>query len=118
MKRLLIILSALLFSIYSWSDEVKLDIAKRRGLEDDRSEYAIPMVTHDNRILNFYSEKNLDNLTILLKNGYGETIISESISLPAQQVYTIHLGDIENDVYILELKVDGIVYSGYVEIYQ
>lgn len=54
---------------------------------------------------------------VWVKKTTNEIMMSDTVSLVSGQTYTFFLGDIESDVYILEVKINGELYYGYLEIY-
>ena len=54
---------------------------------------------------------------IAIKTVTNEILLSETFSLVAGQTYTTTIGEVESDVYILEVKINGEIYCGYLEIY-
>ena len=62
-------------------------------------------------------KENINELYFEVKTVTGTIITSETISLVAGQTYTTSIGEVESDVYILEVKINGEIYCGYLEIY-
>lgn len=72
---------------------------------------------NEGNIITFTSESIIEVLYFEVKTLTGETVTSETISLVAGQTYTTTIGEVESDVYILEIKINGETYCGYLEIY-
>lgn len=118
MKVLVIILSALLLGSNLWAEERKVELNKNKEFQPNRSEYSIPLsVTQDDNLVNLTSTVNVADVYFTVKTVVGEVVLSDVISLPANQTYTFSLGNVESDVYILEVKINGELYYGYLEIY-
>ena len=116
MKHLVIILSALLLCSNLQAEQKNVELRKKaKGA--NRSETFCPTVTHDGIFLSFSPEENINELYFEVKTVTGTIITSETISLVAGQTYTTSIGEVESDVYILEVKINGEIYCGYLEIY-
>lgn len=72
---------------------------------------------NEGNIITFTSESIIEVLYFEVKTLTGETVTSETISLVAGKTYTTTIGEVESDVYILEVKINGETYCGYLEIY-
>ncbi|MBQ8519916.1 MAG: DUF3244 domain-containing protein [Bacteroides sp.] len=117
MKYLVVILSALFLCSDLWAEERKVELYKNVE-KPERSENSINLTAKsDGNIVTFYSEKNVQGLFVAVKTLTDEIITSEIISLVAGQTYTLSVGEIESDVYILEVKINGELYYGYLETY-
>lgn len=117
MKHLMIILGALLICSNLWAEK-KVELRKRRNEGADRSEICVNLTAiSDQKIITFISETNIESFYYEVRTITNEILLSETFSLIAGQTYTTSIGEVESDVYILEVKINGEIYSGYLEIY-
>lgn len=118
MRNLVFILSALL-CIELLAEERKIEIEKKTDEKiPERSTTCSNLsVVNEGNIITFTSESIIEVLYFEVKTLTGETVTSETISLVAGQTYTTTIGEVESDVYILEIKINGETYCGYLEIY-
>lgn len=117
MKRLLIIICALLLSIGSWATTIKL-IRSKKINAFERSLPIEPSASYDNNTIYLYSEVPLENLQVAIKNETGEILFCEYVCVSPQYPYTFSIGNVENGIYILELDDGKYKYHGFFEINQ
>lgn len=121
MKHLVLILSALFLCNFNLqAEEKKIELEKKGANQNnyDRTDFSTKIsVIQDKNLLLFSSEENINELYFEVKTVTGITITSETFSLVAGQTYTTTIGEVESDVYILEVKINGEIYCGYLGIY-
>lgn len=119
MKRLLIFIYTLLLTFSLWANKVNIKFidAENKFSENNRS-ISMPLsASHDGGTIYLYSDIRVEQLQITIKDGEGNSLFSEIISISSQQPYIFSIGNIENGTYILELNVGESRYQGYFEIY-
>ena len=118
MKHLVIILSALLLCSNLWGEKREVKLEKKELDKPYRSETSTKLsIIQDGNFISFSSENNINEMFIAIKTVTNEILLSETFSLVAGQTYTTTIGEVESDVYILEVKINGEIYCGYLEIY-
>ncbi len=118
MKHLVIILSALLLCSNLWGEKREVKLEKKELDKPYRSETSTKLsIIQDGNFISFSSENNINEMFIAIKTVTNEILLSETFSLVAGQTYTTTIGEVESDVYILEVKINGETFCGYLEIY-
>ncbi|MCD8182707.1 MAG: DUF3244 domain-containing protein [Bacteroides sp.] len=119
MKCLLTIFCTLLFSISSWANEVNIKLIHvHERYKNDRSISIEPSASHDGNVIYLSSHIPLEELQVIIRNGAGEILSSEIISVSPQHPSIISMGNAESGLYILELNDGENEYQGYFEIDQ
>lgn len=117
MKRLLFFIAVSLFSFSLFAQGCKLKLEKIRGTENDRTEFVSPVVSYEKNVLYIHSDNSIDECSVTVKNGFGEVVFSEIVTLYAKETYRFSIGDVKDDVYVLELKTASALYRGYFEVF-
>lgn len=118
MKRLLIIICAVLITFYSWAETVNIKlIPVTKRCENNRSIPVMPSASHEGSTISVYSDVPLNELQVTVKDETGRILSSEIISISPHQPYTFSISDVENGIYILEVNDGKKEYRGYFEIY-
>lgn len=120
MKKIVIILSSILLCLSLWAEERKVELKKEDTKQNthERSGPSItPLVKLNENTLSLLSEGTFDNVHVVIKTITGETVMADTISLVANQSYTISIENLECDIYVLEIKIGDELYYGYLEIY-
>ena len=73
------------------------------GAENERTITSTPKLSIDESFLYIYSEKQLDNATISIKDTNGNIIYSIVTTIPAYQTYSIPVLSLNNGEYTFSL---------------
>lgn len=118
MRNLVFILSVLLLCSNLGAEERTVELKKKVETLPNRSENSINLiVVNDGNNLIFSSIDSFDFFYFDIKTITGETVMADTISLVANQSYTISIENLECDIYVLEIKIGDELYYGYLEIY-
>lgn len=83
------------------NDVVKKD--ENWKIENERTITSAPKLSIDDSFLHIYSEKQLDNVTISIKNADGNIIYTIVTTIPACQTYSIPVSNLNNGEYTFSL---------------
>ena len=101
-------------SISSWAkiqEEIKFIKAERT--EDRRSIVIEPTANQEGNIISISCDFPLQNVQVAVKDAIGNTIYTNTISIPAKGHYSFSLDNVENGSYILEVTFGDNYYYGY-----
>lgn len=103
-KTMMAIIMLLLSStMIAENDVVKKD--ENWKIENERTITSAPKLSIDDSFLHIYSEKQLDNATISIKDTNGNIIYSIVTTIPAYQTYSIPVSSLNNGKYTFSLTM-------------
>lgn len=86
---------------------------KNWDIEDDRSISSEPILSQDANNIYIYSEKQLDNLSIEIKDLSGNVVYSTVTTVPAGVEYPISIATLPKGEYFFTIAEDNNYMIGY-----
>ncbi|WP_455587319.1 DUF3244 domain-containing protein [Bacteroides sp.] len=116
MKHFLVICISLLFCTNSFAEEIYIQLYNSLYKDtkiDKRSLSIKPTVTHDENTIYIYSNIPIENLQIIIKDTYDNSIYLETATILPEHIHSFTLNNVENGEYKIELTSTNESFYGY-----
>lgn len=116
MKHFLFSCICLIFCTNSFAETIFIQLYKNNDktqVIDKRSLSIKPTVTHDGNTIHIYSNIPIENLQIIIKDTYDNSIYLETATILPEHIHSFTLNNVENGEYKIELTSTNESFYGY-----
>ena len=99
-----------------FAEEKNIEVNKAHWHQDLRSVSYVPTITHDDNLFHIYSDMDMENLHIVIKDVAGTILYSSIVTISSVQPYSFTVVDMSEGEFVIELTHGYKYLYGYFDI--
>lgn len=99
-----------------FAEEKNIEVNKAHWHQDLRSVSYVPTITHDGNMFYIYSNMDIENLHIVIKDTAGTILYSNTVTVSSTQPYFFIVEDMSEGEFVIELTHGDKYLYGYFDI--